>query len=90
VKVERPFDYARDRVEYVMHHERYKRRVKAEGLTCQACGGRGCIGYDSIYDGPAEPCGWCETTGLVTRWMRGFWLRYMRQCKSESLALARG
>jgi hypothetical protein len=41
----------------------------------------GRIGYDSIYDGPADPCGWCETTGKTTRWLRGLWLRTMREEK---------
>jgi hypothetical protein len=74
---ERP-NYRRMDYVYAQHHARYKAYVKAHGMTCQACGGRGCLGHDSMEHGPAEPCGWCETTGLVTRWLRGLWLREMQ------------
>lgn len=73
-------NYARIHYVYRQHHARYRRYIEAHGLPCQACGGRGCDGYDSDY-GPAEPCGWCETTGKVTRWIRGQWLRCMRDEK---------
>ena len=34
---------------YRQHHARYVRYVEAHGLPCQACGGRGCDGYDLVY-----------------------------------------
>ena len=73
-------DYARMAYVAHQHRRRYVAYVEAHGLPCQDCGGRGCHGYDSDY-GPAEPCGWCETTGKVTRRMRGQWLRCMRDEK---------
>ena len=74
-------NYARWNYVYRQHHERYTRYVEAHGLPCQACGGLGYQGrYSSYYD-PPEPCGWCETTGKVTRWLRGLWLRTMREEK---------
>jgi hypothetical protein len=79
-------DYARLDFEHQRHHARFRAHVKAHGLPCQACGGRGCIGYDSIYDGPADPCGWCETTGRTTRWLRGQYLTYMRSIKPRRKA----
>ena len=79
----RRIDYARLRYDYVQHHARFMRHVEAQGLPCQACGGSGKIGYDSIYDGPADPCGWCEATGKTTRWLRGLWLRC---CRDEQRA----
>ena len=73
-------NYARMDYVFRQHHDRYRRYVDVHGLTCQACCGRGCHGYDSDY-GQAEPCGWCETTGKVTRWLRGLYLRTMRAAK---------
>ncbi len=62
------------------HHIRYKKHVETNGLTCQECGGHG--GYtESVLDygeGPFFECCFCEGTGLVTRWMRGQWLRWKR------------
>jgi hypothetical protein len=58
------------------HHARYAAYVKAHGLICQECGGRGESGRGS-YE-PPDPCGFCETTGRVTRWGRGRWLRWKR------------
>ena len=72
-------DYARGHYVYHQHHERYKRYVEAHGLVCQACGGSGGDFYYSFSMDPPEPCGWCETTGKVTRWLRGLWLRTMRE-----------
>lgn len=65
---------------YQQHHARFRRHVEAHGLTCQACGGMG-GDYYTAYSEPPEPCGWCESTGLVTRWLRGLWLSEMRREK---------
>lgn len=75
-----PFDYGRWAYENREHHRRYSAYVEAHGLTCQECGGSGgSPGYSSIYAlEPPEPCGYCEATGKVTRWMRGYWLRWKR------------
>lgn len=73
-------DYTRINYVWRQHHQRYVRHVEVDGLTCQSCRGYG--GWtDVIVDGqgPWEPCGWCEGTGKVTRWLRGMWLRYMRE-----------
>ena len=79
-------DYARMHYVFRQHHERYKRYVEAHGLTCQACGGLGGDAH-TMYSEPGEPCGWCETTGKVTRWLRGLYLRTMRDEKrSRQLA----
>jgi len=75
-----PYDYIRGAYVYRQHHARYVRYVEAHGLWCQSCGGAGGE-VDVIHDdgtGPWEPCGWCEGTGKVTRWVRGLWLRTMR------------
>jgi hypothetical protein len=74
------YDYARDSYQYQQHHARYRAYVKAHGLPCQSCGGMGQSRGRGRYD-PPEPCGWCETTGLVTRWLRGEYLNYMRSLK---------
>lgn len=71
-------DYARLYYERTTHHRRYVAYVEAHGLWCQECGGMG-HGPDSSYYGPGEPCGFCETTGKVTRHMRGLWLRWKRE-----------
>jgi len=76
---ERP-DYARMVWVYRQHHERFRRYVKTNGLLCQACGGMGEFDSHCWYE-PPEPCGWCETTGKVTRHLRGEWLRMMREEK---------
>lgn len=74
-------DYARMDVERRRHHARFVARVKREGLVCQDCGGMGgCVEpIDRWLGGPWAPCGWCEGTGRVTRWLRGRWLRCRRQ-----------
>lgn len=77
---EKPYDYPRWWYEQRAHHVRYQRYVEAHGLPCQACGGRGEDRGCGWYD-PPEPCGWCETTGKVTRWLRGQYLSYMRSLK---------
>jgi len=76
-------DYARLDYEHRQHHARFKAYVKAHGLLCQACGGFGqSPAYTTIYSAePPEPCGWCETTGKTTRWLRGMWLRFCRDEK---------
>ena len=70
-------DYARIHYVYLQHHARYSRYVDAHGLVCQACGGMG-EEDSNAYTEPPEPCGWCETTGRVTRWLRGRSLPQMR------------
>lgn len=61
------------------HHERYEKYVKEHGLLCQECGGAGEYADDWIDHCPIMLfCGWCEGTGLVTRWLRGEWLKYKR------------
>lgn len=76
-------NYARIDYVWYRHHERFVVRAEREGLACQACGGRG--GEVDVIDpeigGPWEPCGWCEGTGFVTRWLRGLWLRAMQKEK---------
>lgn len=83
-----PFDYARWSYEYQQHHRRYEAYVEAHGLWCQECGGSGGDPpYTSIYAlEPPEPCGYCESTGKVTRWMRGQWLRWKAEEKRKSAA----
>lgn len=84
---EKPCDYGRWWYENHAHHVRYAAYVKAHGLTCQACGGRGEHGGFSVCSmEPPEPCGWCESTGLVTRWLRGQYLTYMRSIKPKRKA----
>ena len=63
------------------HHQRFARYVDQHGLLCQSCSGAGGERYVLLDDGtgPWEPCGWCEGTGKVTRWLRGVWLRWMRE-----------
>lgn len=74
----------RDYYDY-RHHQRYVKYVYGNGMTCQDCGGAG--GYKEVIlddgSGPWYGCGWCEGTGLVTRWLRGQWLRYMREEKRK-------
>jgi hypothetical protein len=81
-----PVDYPRRNYEWQRHHERYVRHVETmpRKLPCQECGGMGeevadrfDFGGDDV--GPImfnlyEPCGFCEGTGLLTPWMRGWWL----------------
>jgi hypothetical protein len=85
-------DYFR-RCEYSRRHRaRYVRFVemKGNGFTCQECKGHG--GWvEPVLDfgqGPWFDCGFCEGTGLVTRWMRGQWLRWKAQEKREWRAVA--
>lgn len=78
-------NYARLRYVHEQHHTRYLRYVEAHGMTCQACGGMGGDFY-TAYCEPPEPCGWCETTGKVTRWLRGLYLRTMREGKRRRRA----
>ena len=84
-------DYARLDYRNRQHRARFKRRVEADGLPCQDCGGAG--GYTETIDpwlgGPWVPCGWCEGTGLVTRWLRGLYLRVMKAEKARSRGQAR-
>jgi len=69
------------------HVDRYKRYVlsRTPRLVCQECRGRGEVVEDIIDFGdegvylPYEmtiPCGWCQGTGYVSPYMRGFWLRW--------------
>lgn len=76
-----PVDYARLDYHWQQHHARFAARVERDGLLCQECGGAGGE-VDVILDdgtGPWEPCGYCEGTGRVTRWLRGLWLRHRQQ-----------
>lgn len=82
-----PMDYPRWYYSLSQHAIRYRNYVREHGLTCQECGGRGQFGYVSCYAlEPPEPCGYCETTGKVTRWMRGQWLRWKREEKRKQAA----
>lgn len=72
------------------HHLRYKAYVKTKGngFTCQECGGSGGE-IEPVTDegqGPWYDCGFCEGTGLVTRWMRGQWLRWKAEEKRKQAA----
>ena len=80
---EKEYDYPRWAHEIRQHHARYSSYVDAHGITCQECGGSGgeIIPVLDYGQGPWENCGWCEGTGLVTRWLRGQWLRYKRSEK---------
>ena len=73
-------DYPRLDYERRQHHIRYQKYVEVNGLACQECGMAGRVCEEMIGDWPRyEICGWCESTGLVTRWRRGLWLRSRRQ-----------
>lgn len=81
-------DYAKLDYKDRAHHERYRNHVIAHGFICQECGGMGDYVEDMISYGEGcvplyYPCGFCEGTGLVTRWMRGQWLRWKKQEKRE-------
>ena len=80
-------NYARMNYVYRQHHARYREYVKAHGLHCQDCDGRGEHGGDSME--PPEPCGWCESTGRVTRWMRGMWLTWRRSAEYKEMVASR-
>jgi RecJ-like exonuclease len=67
------YDYARSIYIARHHYIRFTAYVEKHGLTCQECRGRG-EHSRSQYE-PPDYCGWCEGTGKVTRWMRGYWLR---------------
>ncbi len=82
---EKPVNYAKLDQRYRAHHERWKKRVQDSKLTCQECGGGGQYINDSIDMGGddigpivfhiMDTCGWCEGTGRLDNWRRGFWLR---------------
>lgn len=76
-------DYARLDYQQRQHHARFAARVANDGLLCQECRGSG--EYHEIISmelgGPWFPCGWCEGTGKVTRWLRGRWLQWQRGLK---------
>lgn len=77
-----PFDYAKAGYYWRAHHERYRRHVESRQpqLVCQECGGAGGEVVPILDDsnGPFEPCGFCEGTGLLTSSARGWWLRWKR------------
>lgn len=54
-------------------------------LSCQECCGSG--GFKEVIlddgSGPWFECGWCEGTGLLDNWRRGFWLK----CKKNERRL---
>lgn len=74
-------DFARSAYRWHEHHRRYVRHVESMPmkLGCQDCGGRGGF-VDVVCDGqgPWEPCGFCEGTGLQTPYLRGLYLRWRR------------
>ena len=74
-------DYPRIGYEYQRHHERFVRYVKRCGLPCQECRGRGgeVVPVTTYGQGPWETCGYCEGTGMTSRWLRGEWLRWKRE-----------
>ena len=76
-------NYVRMDHERAQHHNRYLKHVEAHGLTCQECGGEGGEIEDILHFdmGPWVSCGFCEGTGLVTRHMRGQWLRWKKEDK---------
>ena len=64
------------------HHDRYARYVNLYGLLCQECGGSGEVVEERYSFGDyCLRCGWCEGTGMVTKWARGQWLRLKKQEK---------
>ena len=81
--MEIPIDYAKLGWRWQRQRQRFARRVEADGLTCQDCGGAGGEREPILDDGsgPWEECGWCQGTGLVTPWLRGQWLKYKRMEK---------
>jgi hypothetical protein len=81
-------DYFRRSYYHRQHHARFVAYVERNGLICQECGGRGGE-TDVILDdgtGPWEECGFCEGTGMVTRWIRGQWLRWKREERKAKTA----
>ena len=76
--------YAQLSQKYRRHHARFERYIDDHGLSCQACGGAGNYIEDVIPEVGTVygTCGFCEGTGLVTRWMRGQWLRWKKDEKS--------
>lgn len=82
-----PFDYARSDYRWRSHHIRFKCHVEAmpRKLVCQECRGAGgeTVPVLDYGEGPWEACGWCEGTGYVTPWLRGFWLRLRRKCGTQ-------
>lgn len=85
-----PFDYGRWGYELRARQVRYERfvEIKGNGFTCQECKGRG--GWvEPVLDfgqGPWSDCGFCFGTGLVTRWVRGQWLRWKAKEKARKQA----
>ena len=75
-------DYARIAWKLRHNHFRYKKYVEQNGFPCQDCGGVGgeTIPILDFGQGPWEECGWCQGTGLVTRWIRGQWLCWKKKC----------
>lgn len=80
-------DYARMDNEWARHHTRYVRFIDSmpRKLICQECGGVGGYTEACLDDGsgPFFGCGVCESTGYVTPWMRGQWLRWKREEAKE-------
>lgn len=79
VEIKTITDYARSDYYYTSHHNRFKQFINSmkHKLPCQDCGGSGGETIPILDDGtgPFEDCGWCESTGYVTPWVRGLWLR---------------
>lgn len=78
-------DYARANYITRQHYARFSAYIEKHGLLCQECHGLGSFRGVSDFE-PPESCGWCEGTGRVTRWMRGYWLR-MRPRKAAMTEL---
>ena len=77
-------NYARMHYVWNQHAARFRRYVEAYGLPCQECRGRG--GYEEVIlegRGPWYDCGFCYGTGQTTRWLKGVWLRMMREEKRK-------
>ena len=79
---EREVDYPRLDRERLQHHERFVRRVLnlKPRLVCQECGGAGAF---HGFGEPREECGWCEGTGYVDAWRRGYWMRIRRADRQQ-------
>ena len=78
-------DYRKNDYYFRSHHQRFAKFVQQKGLSCQECRGEG--GWKEIIDpeigGPWFDCGWCEGTGFMTPFNRGYWLRYKKQEKDK-------
>jgi DnaJ-class molecular chaperone len=72
------------------HHRRYKQFTEnlTNKLLCQDCGGSGEwmeVEIPEEGSGLTWTCGWCEGTGLMSPYIRGFWLSCKKREKREQL-----